>query len=393
MQLRYFVPFKAQEGVSTEYALKQKLLNIEGEAVDTSVNLNKWQVPEEDLDFFVSTLIGAQLRIDHAESAMAVIGKVPEGKRLGNTAWFRAEIGELPIIEKVLRGYLTHVSVQVDSDDVECSKCKRSTRKEGMLVHLCPGAWEIVHKPKVRELSIVASPAYKNTKFAPVGFAAAMDESQKIDFPCNSCNHCSQLLKGNEDVGSRLRPQEPENKKKDETKEVKPLSAQDEQAKASPHQAQGAINVAPGESAPKQHTYEEYINQLTQLKKQMGVSSEGLSDAEIDDLNKRVADLEGELAKRAKKAELGKKIAELSKKLAEPEGEAEEGEAEGAEAEAEAEAEEGEAEAEEGKRSEAKKRASGQGIVALDEVQKDALGNYDWFKDLLKAHKKLMAFK
>ena len=47
-----------------------------------------------------------------------------------------------------------------------------------MLVHLCPGAWEIVHKPKVRELSIVASPAYKDTAFQPVGFFAAMNEGQ-----------------------------------------------------------------------------------------------------------------------------------------------------------------------------------------------------------------------
>ena len=41
-----------------------------------------------------------------------------------------------------------------------------------------PGAWEIIHKPKVRELSIVASPAYKDTAFAPVASAAAMNGDQ-----------------------------------------------------------------------------------------------------------------------------------------------------------------------------------------------------------------------
>jgi len=40
MQLRYFVPFKAQQGVGAQYALKEKLLNIEGVAVDSSVNLS-----------------------------------------------------------------------------------------------------------------------------------------------------------------------------------------------------------------------------------------------------------------------------------------------------------------------------------------------------------------
>jgi hypothetical protein len=380
MQLRYFVPFKAQEGVSAEYALKEKLLNIEGIAIDTSVNANKWQVPSEDLDFFVSTLINAQLRIDHAESALAVIGRVPEGKRVGDGVSFRAEIGELPIIEKVLRGYLTHVSVQVDSDDVECSKCKKPTRKEGMLVHLCPGAWEIVHKPKVRELSIVASPAYENTKFQPLGFAAAMNESQNIDFPCANC---SQLLKGNKNVGSKGDLQEPENKKLD-TKEVKHLSEQNAQQAASPHQAQGVVNVAPGETAPKQVEYQDLMNKLQDLQKQIMQGAE----ADIDALKQKVADLESEISKRATKKSLSKKISDLQKQLQQPESE------EGEEGEAEAEgakrgieippkAGEGETEAE-------AKKASGKGIVAVDELKKgDMAGpDYDWFfKDILKAHK------
>jgi hypothetical protein len=207
-------------------AIKERLLPIEGTAIDTSVNANKWQVPPEDLDFFVTTLQGTQLRIDHAESAMAVIGKVPAGKRVGDTVQFRAEIGDLPIIEKVLRGYLSHVSVQVDSDDVECSKCKEQTRKEGLLVHLCPGAWEIVHKPRVRELSIVASPAYKNTEFKPLGFASAMNESQekaRVEFQrkgflkkllaARLAIASFQLSEDNKDVGSKGNLQEPENKK------------------------------------------------------------------------------------------------------------------------------------------------------------------------------------
>jgi hypothetical protein len=186
LELKYYVPFRAL-GEDRGLAVRESLLNIEGEAIDTSVNTNKWQVPREDLDYFITSLQGAQLRIDHAESAMAVIGKVPEAKRVGDTAKFRAEIGDLSIIQKVLRGYLTHVSVQVDSDDVECSACGKQTRTNGLLTHLCPGAWEKVHKPKVRELSIVASPAYKNTDFKPVGFAAAMSESQAVDFPCGQC--------------------------------------------------------------------------------------------------------------------------------------------------------------------------------------------------------------
>ena len=57
------------------------------------------------------------------------------------------------------------------------------------LIHLCPGAWEIVHKPMVRELSIVASPAYKTTEFKPLTgwatlspFKAISEQSTNAEF-------------------------------------------------------------------------------------------------------------------------------------------------------------------------------------------------------------------
>jgi hypothetical protein len=423
MQLRYFVPFKAQEGVDSQYALKEKLLNIEGVAVDSSVNLNKWQVPEEDLDFFVSTLIGAQLRIDHAESAMAVIGKVPEGKRLGSTVQFRAEIGDQAIIEKVIRGYLTHVSVQVDSDDVECSKCKRPTRKEGVLVHLCPGAWEIVHKPKVRELSIVASPAYKNTTFAPLGFAAAMNEDQwgaVLGRVQDSTD--SRLLDSNKDVGSKGDLQEPEDKTENTKQgEVKPLSEQKTgQQEASPHKAQ-VVPLGEGETAPKQVDYAPFLQQLQDMEKQLTQAEGAEADAEIDTLKKRIAKLESDIAKKATKRTLSKKISELSRKLSEQdqENEPEDNETEEADNNGNGgqkptgpidvvssrgkkggrkseEAEEGEEAENASESEEASKRATGKGIVAVEALDKNALQgpDYDWFsKDLLRAHSRLVGHK
>ncbi|MGB8781048.1 MAG: hypothetical protein WCD81_10425 [Candidatus Bathyarchaeia archaeon] len=193
--LKFVIPFNADK-VDSQLAIRERLLNIEGVAIDTSVNANKWQIPPEDLDYFTATLKGAQLRVDHAESALAVIGIVPEARRVGSQVVFRAEIGDAALIEKILRGYISNVSAQVDSDNVECSKCLKQTRKEGMLIHLCPGAWEIVHKPKVRELSIVASPAYEKTKFLPVGFAQAMDASQSQKFSAEVGNPMQPLTKG-----------------------------------------------------------------------------------------------------------------------------------------------------------------------------------------------------
>src|SRR5271157_223614 len=176
MQFTYLAAFKvkAQKTQNNTLAIQEGLLNIEGIAMDASVNRNKWQIPKEDFDFFVETLQGKQLRIDHGESVMNVVGKVPEAKNLGDSVWFHAELGDPIVIQKVLRNYVTHVSVQVDSDNVVCSSCGKPTRTDKLLVHLCAGAWEIVHKPVVRELSIVASPAYDNTRFRPSGFGATV---------------------------------------------------------------------------------------------------------------------------------------------------------------------------------------------------------------------------
>jgi hypothetical protein len=407
MQLKYYVPFKAQIGQEADLALKEKLLNIEGVAIDTSVNSNKWQVPPEDLDFFVSTLQGSQLRIDHAESAMAVIGKVPEATKKGDTAWFKGEIGDLAIIEKVLRGYLTHVSVQVDSDEVECSNCGKATRKEGMLIHLCPGAWEVVHKPKVRELSIVASPAYKNTEFKPLGFASAMNEGQekaRVEFQRKDLVKkllASRLAlaslrssENDEDVGSRLKePQGPENKH--EKEEVKPLSAQQTgQQEASPHQAQGVVNVAPGEGAPKQVTYDELTNQVTKLMDQLKTAG---TDAEIEALGKKVAEIEAEVAKRATKKGLTQKLNELSRKMSESAADAADAESakKGKKGEG---AGDGEAEDLPGSPSKkapdqaetaesAKQKVLGKGLISNEELDREQNGpTAPWFKDLLKAN-------
>jgi chromosome segregation ATPase len=158
---------------------------------------------------------------------------------------------------------------------------------------------------------------------------------------------------------------------------VKPLSAQDGQQQASPHKAQGVVNVAPGEQAPKQVTYEDFMQQLTQLEKQIKEGGSTATDAELDALTKKVGELESEIGKKARKADLAKKISELTKKLQSEQAEP---------------AEDGEDKNDTNIPKAGEARASGKGIVAVDEINKDALGNFDWFKDMLKAHKRLVGF-
>jgi len=348
-QLKYYVPFKAAEGINADAAVKEGILPIEGIAIDTSVNSNRWQVPPEDLDFFTASLKGAQLRIDHAESVLSIVGKVPEAIRSGNQVLFKAEVGEASIIPKILRGYVDHVSVQVDSDDTECSVCGKQTRIEGILTHLCAGAWEIVHKPRVRELSIVASPAYKNTAFHPVGFAAAMA--------------LSQLSRGNKDVGSKGDLQEPENKPESKDDKVKQMSHPEGEANASSVQAQTQPSSLTAGKKAGDLTYQELMDQMQSLNKQI----ETASDAEIEGIKTKIAEIDAEVGKRATKKALTQKLNELSRKLSESSEDASEDAC--------------------NKPAASKQAPKGLGIIATQEPVQGA--NLGWFQDLLKANSKL----
>ena len=168
----------------------RQTITIEGQAIDTSVNENNWQVPSEDIDFFAQTLKNAQLRINHGTNVEDVKGKVKATKRIGNSVWFSAEVsGDPVLLTQIEKQYLNMVSPKVVSDEIVCSKCGIKTRNENLgMVHLCSGANEIVHKPYCVELSIVAVGAYKNNIFKPKGFAAAMNEAQHQALIASKCS-------------------------------------------------------------------------------------------------------------------------------------------------------------------------------------------------------------
>ena len=162
---------------------------IEGQAIDSSVNKNRWQVADEDLDYFASTLQEAQVRINHGSSVENVKGLVTKAKRVGGAVFFEAEVsGDPVLLTQIEKKYLRVVSPKVVSDNIVCSLCQGKTRDANMaMVHLCAGAWEIVHKPRCVELSIVAEGAYENNLFRLKGFAAAMDESQRKALVASVC--------------------------------------------------------------------------------------------------------------------------------------------------------------------------------------------------------------
>ncbi len=178
LNLHYKVLFKAAQG-----KVPDEDLMIEGYAVDSSLNSNGWLIPPESLDMITESLRGSQLRIDHDPSILCIVGKVDDARREGNRVWFRGRVSDPAVKDKILKNYVDSVSIQIDATDTQCSKCGMQTRKNGVMTHLCEDAFEIVKNPKCRELSIVSSPAYKDTKFQiAAGFASAMDESQKSYF-------------------------------------------------------------------------------------------------------------------------------------------------------------------------------------------------------------------
>ena len=169
---------------------------IEGQAMDTSVNKNRWQIPSEDLDFFVETVNKAGLRINHGLTTESVKGAVTKAWRVGDQVFFQAEVSGDPVLPtQIEKKYLRMVSPKVVSDNIVCSLCSGKTRDGNMMmIHLCSGAWEIVHQPRCLELSIVPEGAYENNVFRLKGFAAAMDEMQRRALVASVCE-CSDKAK------------------------------------------------------------------------------------------------------------------------------------------------------------------------------------------------------
>jgi hypothetical protein len=231
---------------------------IEGQAIDSSVNKNRWQVPSEDLDFFVETVNKAGLRINHGLTTESVKGAVTKAWRVGDQVFFQAEVsGDPVLLTQIEKKYLRMVSPKVVSDNIVCSLCQGKTRDADMvMIHLCAGAWEVVHQPRCLELSIVAEGAYPNNLFHFKGFAAAMDESQRRGLIASICECADRSLCpcGLKDLKAKLQPDlHGLNKKGEKNK----MSSGENQPPTAP--------TAPGEKpkAGTELTYQQLEDELT----------------------------------------------------------------------------------------------------------------------------------
>ena len=171
-------------------------LTIEGTLLDSSVNTNKWRVPESEFDSLITSLKGAPYLKDHKEEVDSVAGQVVDLWKEGGAIKFKAEVDDPGLIRKILKGRVKYSSVQVESDRLLCSKCFEDvqagmltadecikkghyySRKDEVFSHLHKGAHEIVFKPKGKEVSAVVFPAYSVAEMGPaLGFKAALDRA------------------------------------------------------------------------------------------------------------------------------------------------------------------------------------------------------------------------
>ena len=99
IQLDYNVP------VTFRRSFDRKVLLIQGTAIDDTVNENSWQVPTEELSYFVAVSQNAQIRVDHGDQVEDIKGIIKIIKEPKVAADGRLEVsfeGELSGEEELL---------------------------------------------------------------------------------------------------------------------------------------------------------------------------------------------------------------------------------------------------------------------------------------------------
>ena len=151
-------------------------LVISGELVNASVCANNWSIDELELPKLAEQVKNVTLRVDHSKSAWDVIG----GFRLGKfdpqkkSVNFEAEVDDPSIQRSIMKGRLKYVSIGATAD-AYCSKCNKSTRP--LRACSCKGSHDIIRNIKLKEASIVTDPAFIDSKFEPVSFAASINSA------------------------------------------------------------------------------------------------------------------------------------------------------------------------------------------------------------------------
>ena len=144
---------------------------------DLEISKNGWGIEDSELEKFYNQFHSAQLRKNHGNTVDDIIGKVHVGKKEGGAVKFEAEVGDPAIADKISRGYIDSVSIRATAKEVVCSACGKSARP--IKACKCVDSHELIRGLKLKELSVVAEPAFESAKIIPLSFSAAVNEALK----------------------------------------------------------------------------------------------------------------------------------------------------------------------------------------------------------------------
>jgi len=173
------------------------------------------------------------------------------------------------------------------------------------------------------------------------------------------------------------------------------------QQASSPHKAQGVVNTnnGQGESAPSQVNYADFMKELEGLQNQIASDD----DAEADAMRAKIAALQKQVANRATKQQLGKKISDLQQQLDSGSGAAEDAEEPDGDEDGTTNENLVDTSDDGAVSSKTSHKATGKGMIGTDaernqpgmagETTMSVFGNIDWFKDVAKATAKLKGMR
>lgn len=146
--------------------------------IDTTVNANRWAIPESEIDNVISQLAGKQLRIDHSNNKVRnIIGVFSEAWQDPDdetSILAKGWIDDEYVAKLVHNGSVTDVSIAGEPEKAYCSECKKSVMK-GPCGCDSKEAYEIIENMKVTEISVVTEGAYTNAKIMP-NFSASVND-------------------------------------------------------------------------------------------------------------------------------------------------------------------------------------------------------------------------
>lgn len=198
---------------------------IEGTAITDEANKNGWALDPLELDNVAAQLASGkiQLRVNHDSNVEGVVGRVLEAKRVGNRVDFVARVttANPNVLLPIVMGDVDHSSIQADADKIVCSECRKDVGAMGFLCR-CKDNHQVISQVKVKELSVVADPAYESTTIAPVGFAASVEarikEASQMTDDQKKENEPSPLEKENAELKAEIAKMKAERKAEEEKK-------------------------------------------------------------------------------------------------------------------------------------------------------------------------------